>query len=430
MKAGIASIALLAVVGTVLAQSRSTPSPALLVLSKRDRTLSIVDPATLQVVARMPSGLDPHEVAASTDGKLAYISNYGFGAYNTITVVDLVAQKTLRAIDLGVLHGPHGLDYTGGKLYFTAEANKVVARYDPATGQVDWIMGTGQDRTHMVAVWKDLSRIVTTNVSSATLSIFEKSAAVPGPGGPPPGAPPPGGPPPGGPAPAPPPPTPQWTQTIVAVGRGSEGFDVAPGGSEIWVANARDGTVSVVDVAAKKVVATLAANVRGANRLKFTPDGKLVLISSLGGSDLAVLDAATRREVQRVKLGRGAAGIQMDPDGSRAFVACTPDNYVAVIDLKTLTVTGRIDAGQEPDGLAWAPMNDSGGADLQVCAGPPGPALRATSPAQKYAAFSGLVQRGLWRTQTDCPRLVMPSTTRPSSSVSGRWSGMCGVAPS
>jgi YVTN family beta-propeller protein len=349
MKAEIASLALLAVVGTVLAQFRSTPSPALLVLSKRDRTLSIVDPATLQVVARMPSGPDPHEVAASTDGKLAYISNYGFGAYNTITVVDLVAQKTLRAIDLGVLHGPHGLDYTGGKLYFTAEANKVVGRYDPATGQLDWIMGTGQDRTHMVAVWKDLSRIVATNVSSATLSIFEKSAAGPGPGGPPPG-----GPPPGGPPPAPMPPMPQWTQTIIGVGRGSEGFDVAPGGSEIWVANARDGTVSVVDVAAKKVVATLEANVRGANRLKFTPDGKLVLISSLGGSDLAVLDAATRREVQRVKLGGGAAGIQMDPDGSRAFVACTPDNYVAVIDLKTLTVTGRIDAGKEPDGLAWA----------------------------------------------------------------------------
>jgi YVTN family beta-propeller protein len=138
------------------------------------------------------------------------------------------------------------------------------------------------------------------------------------------------------------------------VGRGSEGFDVAPSGSEIWVANARDGTVSVVDVAAKKVVATLEVNVRGANRLKFTPDGKLVLISLLGGSDLAVLDAATRREVKRVKLGRGAAGIQMDPDGSRAFVACSPDNYVAVIDLKTLTVTGRIDAGKEPDGLAWA----------------------------------------------------------------------------
>ena len=351
MKSGIASLALFAVVGALLAQSRGTPSPALLVLSKKDHTLSIVDPATLQVVARMPSGPDPHEVTASTDGKLAYISNYGFGAYNTITVVDLVAQKTLRVIDLGELHGPHGLDYVGGELYFTAEANKVFGRYDPATEKVDWIMGTGQDRTHMIAVWKDLSRIVTTNVSSATLSIFEQSAAGQGPGGPPPGGPPQGGAPPGGP---PLPRTPQWTQTIVPVGHGSEGFDVAPDDREIWVANAQDGTVSVVDVAAKKVVATLAANVRGANRLKFTPDGKLVLISTLGGSDLAVLDAATRREVRRVKLGGGAAGIQMDPNGSRAFVACTQISSVAVVDLKNLTVSGHIDAGQEPDGLAWA----------------------------------------------------------------------------
>ena len=85
-----------------------------------------------------------------------------------------------------------------------------------------------------------------------------------------------------------------------------------------------------------------------------TVNGKLVLISTLGGSDLAVLDAATRREVQRVKLGGGTAGIQMDPDGSRAFVASTQTGYVAVIDLKNLTISGRIDAGKEPDGLAWA----------------------------------------------------------------------------
>jgi YVTN family beta-propeller protein len=88
--------------------------------------------------------------------------------------------------------------------------------------------------------------------------------------------------------------------------------------------------------------------------LKFTPDGKLVLISTLGGPDVTVLDAATRNVVKRVKVGRGAAGIQMDPDGSRVFVACTPDDYVAVIDLKSLEVTSHIDAGKQPDGLAWA----------------------------------------------------------------------------
>jgi YVTN family beta-propeller protein len=70
---------------------------------------------------------------------------------------------------------------------------------------------------------------------------------------------------------------------VVRVGNGSEGFDVSPDGKEIWVANAQDGTVSIIDVASKQVRETLVADVGGANRLKFTLDGKLALISSLHG---------------------------------------------------------------------------------------------------------------------------------------------------
>jgi YVTN family beta-propeller protein len=146
----------------------------------------------------------------------------------------------------------------------------------------------------------------------------------------------------------------EWDETVVPVGRGSEGFDVSPDGKEVWVANAQDGTVSVIDLAAKKVVQTLAANVTGANRLKFSPDGKLVFVSTLSGPDLAIFDAGARQDVKRVKIGRGAAGILMQPDGSRAYVACTPDDYIAIIDLKSLEVAGHIDAGKQPDGLAWA----------------------------------------------------------------------------
>ena len=92
----------------------------------------------------------------------------------------------------------------------------------------------------------------------------------------------------------------------------------------------------------------------GANRLKFTPDGKLALISTLRGPDVTVIDTATRKTIKRIAVGHGAAGIQMQPDGARAFVACSPDGYVAVIDLHSLEVAGRIEAGHDPDGLAWA----------------------------------------------------------------------------
>jgi YVTN family beta-propeller protein len=139
---------------------------------------------------------------------------------------------------------------------------------------------------------------------------------------------------------------------VIRVGNGSEGFDVSPDHREAWVANAQDGTISIIDIAAKKVVATLAANVHGANRLKFTPDGKRVLVSS--GPEFVVLDTATRHVIKRIPIGHGSGGVLVQPDGSRAFVACSPDNYVAVIDLQSLAVAGHIQAGGDPDGMAWA----------------------------------------------------------------------------
>ncbi len=292
---------------------------SLLVLSKGDLTLSIVDPATLKVIARMPSGPDPHEVVASADGKTAYISNYGGGAYHTITMVDLIAQKTTGAIDLGALNGPHGLMFAGGKLWFTAEGAKVVGSIDPATKQIDLVLGTGQNRTHMVYVTDDLKRIITSDVSSATMTIIDKGTT--------------------------------WDETHIAVGRGAEGFDVT--GMQLWAANAQDGTISILDLAQKKVTQTLDANVKTANRLKFTPDGKLALVSVLNGPDLSIFDVATRTLKKKIPIGKGAAGIEIQPDGSRAFVACTPDSYVAVVDLKTLEVTGHLDAGKNPDGMSW-----------------------------------------------------------------------------
>ena len=327
---------ILSIAPAVMAGAESTPSTALLVLSKGDKTLAIVDPSTLKVVARMPSGPDPHEVIASADGKVAFISNYGGGTYNTLTVVDLVDQKGLGTVDLGALRGPHGLAFLGGKVWFTAEGAKSIGSYDPQTKNIDWILGTGQNRTHMIFVSEDAKRIVTSNVSSGTVTIIDQVERTTGPAGP------------AGPTHK------DWDETVVRVGRGSEGFDVSRDGKEIWVANAGDGTISIIDASAKNVVQTLAANVKGANRLKFTPDGKRVLVSSLGGPSVAILDAATREVVKRVEVGHGAAGIEMQPDGSRAFVSCTPDSYVAIIDLKSLEVTGHIDAGKGPDGLAWA----------------------------------------------------------------------------
>jgi YVTN family beta-propeller protein len=343
----VACALLLFVPTAIVAQQ--TPAHSLLALSKRNHTLAVVDPKSLQVIARAPVGPDPHEVIASSDGKTAYVSIYGGGRYHALSVIDLVGGRALPDIDTGALNGPHGLAFVGGKVWFTAEGAKAVASYNPASAKIDWIIGTGQNRTHMIYVTPDEKRIYTTNISSATVSILEKTILPPM--GPPPGMRPPQGsqPPPGGSGPRI-----DWNETVIPVGKGDEGFDVSPDGRELWTANAQDGTLSVIDLTTRTVTATLDAKTFGANRLKFTPDGKRVLISSLRDGDLVIYDTASRKESKRVKIGHGAAGILMEPQGTRAFIACGPDNYAAVLDLKTLEVTGHIDVGNEPDGLAWA----------------------------------------------------------------------------
>lgn len=139
-----------------------------------------------------------------------------------------------------------------------------------------------------------------------------------------------------------------------SVGKGPEAIDISPDEKEVWTAHSRDGGVSIIDIATRKVKQTLDVQTKRSNRLKFTPDGKRVLISDLAGGELVALDAVARKQIKRMPVGRNPEGILIVPDGSRAYVAIAGDNNVAVVDLRTLEVTGRISTGTGPDGMAWA----------------------------------------------------------------------------
>jgi YVTN family beta-propeller protein len=309
-----------------------TPSPALVVLSKDANELEIVDPGTLKIVGRAGTGPTPHEVAVSDDGKFAVATNYGARMDGTtLSVIDLDAQKEIHRVDLmnvkgptgqdfGNLAGPHGVEFFAGRFYFTAEGAKKIARYDVATNLVNWEHEIGQMRTHMLVIAKTSHTIYTSNVNSDSITVVPASPA---------------------------------TDSVIAVGKGPEGIDVSPDEKEVWAANSGDGTVSIIDTAAKKVVATIDVGTKHSNRVKFTTDGKLALISDMGSGELVVVDVGTRKVVKRLKLGSSAEGILIRPDGTVAYVAVSGDNKVDVVDLKKLEVVASIQTGKDPDGMGW-----------------------------------------------------------------------------
>lgn len=303
-----------------------TTKPVLVALNKAESTLAIIDPGSMKVIAKVPTGDSPHEVVLSSDGKTAFVANYGAQTPgSSLSVIDVATAKELRRVDLIPLMRPHGLQMIGEKLYFTAETNRVIARYDPTANKVDWIMGTGQNGSHMVAGTGDQKRFYTANIGSDSVTAFEFQNV------PPAGS----------------------RVTHVSIGQQPEAIDLSPDGKEVWAGLNAEGAIDIVDTATNKFKEKVKIGGRP-YRVKFTPDGKWVVNTMIATKEILVIDAATRKEAKRIKLESVPLGIVFSADGKTAFVSVVQPDAVLKINMETGAVLGKAETGQAPDGIAVA----------------------------------------------------------------------------
>ena len=326
----VVSLLVLAVLASGSLRPQERSSERLLVLLRDASALAIVDPASGTVLGRVPTGRDPHEVTATPDGRLAFVASPSDG----ISVIDIATQREIRRVDTGPGSGPHDVIFAEGKLYFTIEGYKSIGRYDPEADQIDWTLGIGQESTHMFVLGADGRTLFMANRGSNTVTMAE--GAVDGPS--------------------------ETTLSVIPIpGDRPEGIDVSPDGEEVWTATRDDGGVSIINVASKEVVRTLDLGMLDANRLKFTPDGRVLVIDGEAAS-LVVLDAASRDVIKRISLAEmdtGDGAILVSRDGTRAYLGLRAADRVAVLDLSTLEVTEEImlDEGDGPGCMFWAAAN-------------------------------------------------------------------------
>jgi YVTN family beta-propeller protein len=302
--------------------------PVLVALNKDESTLAIIDPSTMRVVSKVPVGDSPHEVVLSADGRTAFVANYGAQKPgSSISVIDTTSGKEIRRFDVSPLMRPHGLQMIGGKLYFTAETNRVIARYDPVANKLDWLMGTGQNVSHMVVGSGDQKRFYTANIGSDSITSFEFQNVPPA----------------------------ASKVTHIAIGKQPEAIDLSPDGKEVWAGLNAEGAIDIVDTATNTFKEKIKIGGRP-YRVKFTPDGKFVVNTMAETKELLVIDSATRKELKRIKLESVPLGIVFSADGKAAFVSVVEPDLILKIDLESGEVLGRVDSGKAPDGIAVAGM--------------------------------------------------------------------------
>ena len=155
--------------------ANAADSGTLLVLNKSDNTVSLIDLASRKVVATVPTGVGPHEVAVSPDGKIAVVANYGAQTPgNSLTVINIPSKQVLKTIDLGEYRRPHGIVWLkGNEIALTSEANKSLLVVDVISGKVSANAITDQNVSHMVVVSPKHNRAFVANIGSGSVTVID-----------------------------------------------------------------------------------------------------------------------------------------------------------------------------------------------------------------------------------------------------------------
>jgi YVTN family beta-propeller protein len=308
-----------------------TGSPLLLVANQHDHNLSLIDPAAGKQVATVPvDGVTGHEVAASPDGKTAYVPIYGdsgVGRPGTdgtkISVIDLTSRKVVHTIDFG--HGvrPHCAIYdrNSGMLYVTTELDKTVSIIDPKTLKIVGTVPTGQEQSHMLALSRDGSRGYTANVGPGTVSVLDMKA--------------------------------RKTLAIIPISKNTQRIAISPDDSMVFTADQAKPQLAVIDTATNRVKTWVPLPAMGYGTAP-TPDGRWLLVALRTSKQVAVVDLKTMQVAKTLDVPDLPAEVLIAPGGKTAYVSCNGKDQVAEIDLAQWKVSRVIDAGKAADGMAWA----------------------------------------------------------------------------
>jgi YVTN family beta-propeller protein len=306
----------------------------LLVANKGNHTLGIVDPDAGREVAQVPeSGVTGHEVAASPDGRTAFVPIYGNSGVgqpgtdgHSIDVIDIASRRRVKTLDLGKPLRPHCAVFgpKDGRLYVTTELGDVITVIDPKTLKVVETIPTGQKESHMLAITHDGRRGYTANVGAGTVSAIDLQA--------------------------------RKVLAIIPISHNTQRIAISMDDRWAFTADQTKPQLAVIDTATNKVH-TWVALPAVAYGTAATLDGRWLLITLPDIAKVGVLDLRTMKVVRTVDVAKLPQEIVVRPDNAVAYVSCLAAQNVAAINLKTWKVEKLIDVGPAADGLAWASSN-------------------------------------------------------------------------
>ncbi len=282
----------------------------------------------------IPLTVAPHNVQASTDGKLllatgmmdmtAGAKNHSSAMMGELLVIDTdyFNSEAVRYIPLGE-HLAHVVTNKSAEIaYITDSANNRVAVLDIASGKVlNWIRVGAFP--HGIRLNSVKGEFYTANLKDNTISIVDIASN-------------------------------KETKRII-VGKMPIQVAVSPDGAKLYVTLAKDTAVAVIDLQTRKKTKTIKVDNTPA-QIYADSLGRYMYVANQGsktnsGNTLSVIDIATDKIIKIIHTGNMPHGVVASSDGQFVYVTNMADNSVSKIDANSFEVLQTYAVGKLPNGI-------------------------------------------------------------------------------
>jgi len=319
----------------------NSSAPRIYVTNEVSGDLSVIDSASLTVVATVPLGKRPRGIHPSADGKTLYVALSGTPiagpdvdestlpppdkSADGIGVFDVAQNKLVRMIPGG--SDPENFDVSkdGKQLYISNEDISAMSIVDIASGKIEKTIKMG-GQPEGVKTSPDGKRVFITSEEDGTIAVLDAAAG-----------------------------------RIIAtfkVGHRPRSVAFVHNGSRAYINAENDGGIVLVDAKHFKMLKAISLGQPGVIKpmaVLLSPDASRLYISTGRGQQVFTIDTATNTVLGSVTVGKRPWGIALSPDGKTLYSANGPSNDVTAVNLKTNTVVGKATVGAGPWGLVVLP---------------------------------------------------------------------------
>jgi DNA-binding beta-propeller fold protein YncE len=143
------------------------------------------------------------------------------------------------------------------------------------------------------------------------------------------------------------------TIAVIPISGETQRISISPDDKWVFTSDQKEPRLAVIDTATNKVTTWVPLPGAGYGTAS-TPDGKFLLVDVPGKNQVAIVDLTALKVIKSLDVPKAPQAVVVRPDGKEAYASCDSSHKIAVIDIANWSVKGTIDAGAGADGLAWA----------------------------------------------------------------------------